>query len=95
MDIKTIKEKTAPILANNHVARASVFGSTVRGEASPKSDVDILVHFDKPISLMDMGGLQVELSEALKTSVDLVTELSLHPKIKDTIIRDSQVIYER
>ncbi len=90
-----IAEKITPILQNNGVAFAGIFGSYARGEEQPTSDIDFLVRFAKPVSLLQHGGLQMDLAEALKKEVDVVTEAALHPKIKENILKDLQVIYER
>jgi len=95
MNIEEIKKKTIDTLARNDVEFAGIFGSHARGEAKDDSDVDILVRFAKPVSLLSMGGLQMDLSEALKKRVDVVTEDSLHPRIKKNILGDLKIIYER
>ena len=51
--IEEIKEKIIPILRKYGVKRASIFGSTVRGEMREDSDIDILVEIDRDISLLD------------------------------------------
>jgi len=61
------------------VVRAGLFGSVVRGEAKMKSDIDILVEFEKGKSLLDLLGLKIELEEMLKGQVDVITYSSLHP----------------
>lgn len=95
MNLEKIKKRITNVLASNNVVFAGVFGSYARGEAKPESDVDILVRFGKPVSLLDVGGLQMDLSEALNKDVDVLTEGSLHPKIKNNILNDLKVIYER
>ena len=95
MKLQKIKEKIINILARNNVVFAGVFGSYARGEEKAASDIDILVRFGKPVSLLDMGGLQVDLSETLKKRVDVVTEKSLHPKIRKNVLNDLKVIYEK
>lgn len=95
MRLEEIKGKIINILARNNVVFAGIFGSYARGEAKSASDIDILVRFGKPVSLLDMGGLQVDLSETLKKNVDIVTEKSLHPKIRQNVLNDLKVIYEK
>ncbi len=70
-----------------------VFGSTARGEDSEGSDIDILVRFAKPISLLSLVELERELSEALARKVDLLTESAISPYLKDRILKDLLVIY--
>lgn len=71
-----------------------IFGSTARGEATADSDVDVLVRFAHPKSLLALVALERQLSEAVGKPVDLVTEHSLHPYLRDNVLRDLQVVYE-
>ncbi len=91
---QTLAKKIIPILQANNVEFAGVFGSVARGEASNKSDVDLLVRFgNRLIGLFRFVGLERELSEALNHKVDLVSEKYLHRLIKDNVARDLKVIY--
>ena len=72
--------------------RLAVFGSYARGEAKKSSDLDLLVHFDRRISLFDIIDLEDKLSDALGVKVDLVTEKSLNPMIKPFILNDLIVL---
>lgn len=78
----------------NDVVMVGVFGSTVRGEATPESDIDLLVRFSKPKSLLKLVALERELATVLGKPVDLVTEGSLHPYIRHNVLCDLQVVYE-
>jgi len=66
------------------VVRLSLFGSTVRGDAGPDSDVDLLAAFDasRRISLLDMAGIEIKLSEMLGRKVDLIEEGTLKPRVQ-------------
>lgn len=66
-----------------------VFGSVVRGEADERSDVDFLVEMEPGRSLLDMGGLLMELRELLGREVDVVTERGLKPRIRDRVLREA------
>lgn len=61
------------------IARLALFGSAARGEAGPRSDIDLLVDFhpDAEWSLMDIARLQEELEATLGRSVDLVERRAL------------------
>lgn len=86
-------ETVIPALAQHDVAYAGVFGSVARGEARPDSDVDILIKFERPKSLLDIVRLERELTSALGREVDLVTEASLSPYIRDDVLRHLHVFY--
>ena len=97
------KDKIAPnrifrevtsLLAGYGVNRIGVFGSYARGEANPESDLDIMVEFSGRKSLLDMVGIEQELSEALGIKVDLLTEKSISPYLIDGIKKEMMVIYE-
>ena len=87
-----IREKILNALKQNDVKRASLFGSVVRGELTDESDIDILVEFKGRKSLLDLVGLKLELEEMLKRKVDVLTYNSLHPILKDRILREQEVI---
>lgn len=89
MDIEELKRRIIPVLRRYEVVRASFFGSLARGEAVKGSDVDILVEFAGDKSLLDLGGLKVELEELLGTRVDVLTYASLHPLLKDRILKEA------
>lgn len=77
-------------LARGHGARnVRVFGSAARGDARPDSDVDLLVDLDSGRSLLDLGGLLVDLEALLGRSVDLVTERGLRERIRDRVLREA------
>ena len=87
-----IKDKILNALRLNDVKRASLFGSVVRGELTDESDIDLLVEFKGRKSLLDLVGLKLELEEVLKRKVDVLTYNSLHPLLKDRILREQEVI---
>ena len=85
--------KTQPVL------KAWLFGSYARGEQHPDSDVDILVVFDqetdKGVSLLKHIGIALDLEDLLGKKVDLITEGTLLPFVKETADKDKILIYER
>jgi predicted nucleotidyltransferase len=74
-----------------------VFGSYARGEETRKSDVDVMVRFDKNtrISLLDYAGIIVDLEKLLQKKVDLVEEGQLRHWAQESAERDKILIYER
>jgi len=93
--IEQIKSATETILAKNGASFVGLFGSFARGEASEDSDVDLLVTFDPGKSLLDVIGLEQEVSAKLGRKVDLVTTGSLNPYLKDYVMADLKTIYAR
>jgi uncharacterized protein len=86
--------KLIDICRQNDVARIGVFGSSARGEATPDSDIDLLVEFSKRKSLLSLVTLEREMSVALGKKVDLLTEAAISPYLRDRILRDLRIIYE-
>ena len=66
-----------------------VFGSVARGESDEKSDIDLLVDMEKGRSLLDMGGLLMDLQDMLGHDVDLVTEHGLRERMRDSVLKDA------
>ncbi len=90
MDIDIFQKKRWEIfrIAGLHGAsNGRVFGSFSRGDADDKSDVDILVDLESGRSLMDMGGLLMDLQTLLGRPVDVVTEKGLRPRIRERVLR--------
>jgi predicted nucleotidyltransferase len=83
-------------LCRKHQVRVlKLFGSAARGEDRPDSDVDLLVEFDGDKSLFDLIGLELELEQLLGRDVDLLTEPSLSPYLRERILASASVIYVR
>ncbi len=88
-ELAEIKKIAVPVLRRNSVVRAGIFGSFARGEAKKGSDIDILIEIKaKKFSLLDLVGLELELKEKLKRKVDLVEYSTIHPLLKDRILRE-------
>ena len=93
-----IRQKAVPIL-KPYINRLAVFGSTVRGETTPKSDLDLLISL-KPsgqrpkLGLFKLIEIEEALEEKLGREIDLVTEDSLSPYIRPYVEREKVVIYE-
>ncbi|RLE09157.1 hypothetical protein DRJ04_10125 [Candidatus Aerophobetes bacterium] len=82
------------ILKNQGARKIAIFGSYVRGEEKPESDIDIIVEFSERKSLLDLVGIEQELSDAVGMRVDLLTEKSISPYLIDRIKKEMEVIYE-
>ena len=66
-----------------------IFGSVVRSEEKPGSDIDILVEFREDANLFDLAGLSLFLEERLHRPVDIVPQSSLRPEIKASILKET------
>jgi uncharacterized protein len=84
-----------PVLQPYRVERIALFGSVVRGEETPESDVDILVTFSKPIGLFKWVELEEQLSKQLGRKADLVSAKALKPRIRPHVEAEMVVIYEK
>lgn len=77
-------------IAAAHGARnVRVFGSVGRGDVSDSSDLDLLVDMSEGRSLFDLVALGADLEDALGVDVDVVTEKSLSPYIRDRVIAEA------
>jgi hypothetical protein len=71
------------------VKSIAVFGSAVRGEARPESDIDVLVEFETPVGILAFLRLQHRLEELLGRRVDLVTPAALKRQLRDQILKEA------
>ncbi|WP_206811311.1 nucleotidyltransferase family protein [Paradesulfitobacterium ferrireducens] len=88
-----IRDRRSEILelASRHrVKNVKIFGSVVRGEESPNSDIDFLVECDKECSLFDLIALKQSLEGVLGRNVDIVTPTSVHWTLEKSIIGEAQ-----
>jgi len=78
-------------LSSQHrVRNPRVFGSVARGDAVSNSDLDILVDPTPQTSLLDLGGLQMDLEELLGVSVDVVTPSDLPASFREQALREAR-----
>lgn len=84
-----------PILKRQGVIRAAFFGSIARGEADKKSDVDLLVKLSGDKTLLDLVGLKLEIEEKLDRKVDILTYNGINRRLKDIILNEQKIIYEK
>ena len=88
-------EDISDLCKKNDIAFLGLFGSYVHGDFTPESDVDLLVRFSKSKSLLDLVRIEREISERIGKPVDLLTEASLSPYLRDRILADLKGIYEQ
>jgi uncharacterized protein len=84
------KRREILVIAAKHGAyNVRLFGSVARGEADEHSDVDILVELGQDRSLLDLGGLLMDLETLLNRKVDVVTERGLRQRIRDRVLHEA------
>lgn len=92
-EIRTIIKQNQDILAEKYgVAVVGVFGSYVRGEQKRQSDIDLLVDILHPISLLELVGAEIHLSEVLGLKVDLVPKRDVREELRETLFAEAIAI---
>jgi predicted nucleotidyltransferase len=90
-DALTILRENRAALLEKGVTRAALFGSTVRGEAGPRSDVDLLVDIDPAANLgvYEYVALTRFLRELFPVPVDVANRATLKPHVRPSAERDA------
>lgn len=93
MDID--RRMLADFCRKHRIARLSLFGSALRDDFGPDSDIDLLVEFepDARPSLFDVGGMMQELTDALGRQVDIRTPNDLSRYFRQQVIDESELLY--
>jgi predicted nucleotidyltransferase len=88
-------EEIAEFCRKNHIRKLAFFGSVIREDFSPESDVDVLVEFEPgvPVGLIRMAGMELELSKILGRKADLRTPEDLSPYFRKEVMESSEVQY--
>ena len=87
-----LKEKREDILrlaAEHGAKQIRVFGSAARGDTDEQSDIDFLVEMESGRSLLDMGGLLMDLQALLGCKVDVVSVKGLKARIRDRVLKEA------
>jgi predicted nucleotidyltransferase len=90
------KGKIADFCRKNHITRLALFGSILRDDFKPESDVDILVELEPghKIGFMGMASMEIELSEMVGRKVDLRTPSELSDYFRNEVLSKAEVQYE-
>ena len=90
------KDRIAEFCVRNRVRRLSLFGSVLREDFGPDSDVDILVEFEPGtrVGLIRLSGLEIELGNIVGRKVDLNTPGFLSKYFRDQILTEADVQYD-
>jgi hypothetical protein len=86
------KDEILRIAAKHGARNVRVFGSVARGEARPDSDVDFLVDMEPGRTLLDQGGLLMDLRDLLDVQVDVVTEDGLKSRIRERVLKEAELL---
>lgn len=80
----------------NRIRRLAFFGSVLRDDFRPDSDVDVLVEFepDARVRLITLAGMEMELSGLLGRKAELHTAKGLNPRFRDEVLASAEVQYE-
>jgi predicted nucleotidyltransferase len=88
-ELRRRREAILDLAARYGAREVRVFGSSVRGEGGPHSDVDLLVELDADRSLLDHVALALDLEELLGRRVEVVTPSALHWYIRDRVLAEA------
>ena len=87
--LKEKRQEIIKIVARHGANNVRIFGSAVRGEATPESDIDLLVDTGSDISSWFPAGLIIDLQELLGWRVEVVTERGLNPFLREHVLREA------
>lgn len=96
LEQKMPRERLVEFCRRNHIRRLSVFGSALRGQLQPDSDIDLLVEFepDNTPGLFSIVRMEMELSEVLGRKVDLRTAEDLSQYFRDEVLQNAELQYQ-
>ena len=89
------EEQISEFCQRNHIRKLSLFGSVLRDDFNADSDVDVLVEYEPgvPITLLDVAGQEIELSEILKRKVDVRTAQDLSRYFRQQVVETAHTIF--
>ena len=87
-------QKIAEFCRRHRIRRLALFGSVLRGDFAPHSDVDVLVEFERGARIgWDFISIQDELADLFRRPVDLLTPGSIRPAYREQILSTAENIY--
>ena len=86
------RNRIREIALSHRVCNVRVFGSTLRGEDGPKSDLDLLVEPTPQTTLFDIGAIRFELKELLGMDVDVLTPNALPDRLRGQVLKEAQPV---
>ena len=96
-NIEIPKDEIAEFCEKNRIRKLSLFGSALRDDFRPDSDVDVLVEFEPGthVGLIKLSGLELELGEILGRRVDLNTAGFINKYYRKKVLTEAEVQYDR
>lgn len=91
-ELRARREEILAIAARHKAGHVRVFGSVARGEATPESDVDFLVTYQKGVSLFDVAGLYLDLQDLLGVRVDVADDSVLRARYRESILSSAVLL---
>jgi len=91
------KEKIIEFCRRNRIRRLAFFGSVLRKDFGPDSDVDVLVEFEPEarVGLITLAGMEIDLSNILGRKVEMHTVKGLNPHFREEVLDSAEVQYEQ
>jgi len=91
------KRRLTGFCRKNGIRRLAFFGSVLRDDFTPDSDVDVLVEFNPGarVGLITLAGMEIELSRVLRRKAEMHTVKGPHPSFRDEVLNDAKVQYEQ
>jgi uncharacterized protein len=89
-EVQSKREEILQLAVRRGARNVRLFGSVARNEAGPNSDVDFLVDLEPGRSLLDLGGLLMDLQHLLGRQVDVITEAGLRPRLRPQVLKEAR-----
>lgn len=82
--------------AKHHIRQLALFGSALRDDFTPQSDIDVLAEFvpGEPVGYIRLGTIEAELSDLLGQQVDLNLKDSLNPAFRERVLSEAKILYD-
>jgi predicted nucleotidyltransferase len=88
-DILTRRDQILAVARRHGAFAVRIFGSVARGDTTERSDVDLIVRFEPGRSLLDHGGLLMDLQELLGVKVDVIDEEAMRPRFREHVLKEA------
>jgi len=97
LKIDLSEDKIKEFCQRNRIHRLSLFGSVLREDFGPESDIDVLVEFEPGtnVGLITLAGMEIELGQMLGYKVEIHTVKGLNPHFRDEVLDQAEVQYEQ